>query len=303
MRYCDSPSTPPLTQGQAAPALGLSEDRARALVALWASLGGCLVSRLFGFIGTLRARGDRAVYARPAHYIAAAAGSSTAATYSLTLARSEGPLLVASIEHPSAGTASILASALRVGGQNRIDSDALCDAWCDPEGTTEDPAGLPHPLIVGTGDTLSLDVTGTALITTGIQTRGYHVDEVTAEVIAQAGELYVEGLNRSHAAAAVMSTVDDRVIRTHKTLTHLVAKETLTGDAARANFGAIIQTHRWAPKEGAIIPPRTPRKVAARVDVALRPNDSIQVQQRYTSAGGAGTAVLQLTMLGYRRFR
>lgn len=302
MNACDQ-QPPRIGVATAAPALALSEQRAGALLALWASLAGCLPSRILGYVDALKARGDRMAYARPAHYRADAAGSATAATYSRTLDRSAGPLVLVSVEHPQEGGADVIASALRVGGYNRIDSDVLCDGWCDPEGTTEDPRNLTHPLVVGTGDTFSLDVTGSALLTTGIQLRGYHVDEVTAEIIAQGGELYLEGLNRTHPAATVMTHVIDRVVRAKKHLTHLVAKETLAGDAVRANIGISIKGHRYLPAEGAVVPPRGLMKAAARISVDLEPNDSIQVQTRYTSAGGAGVARLQMTMMGRRRFR
>ncbi|MCC7108014.1 MAG: hypothetical protein IT382_01890 [Deltaproteobacteria bacterium] len=302
MRYCDQP--PALTiDGSVSPSVNLTPERAKALDAVWAAIGGCLATRILSFAAMLQARGDRTAYARPAYYRADNSGSATAGLYGFTLSRSEGPLVVCSIEHPQEGGANVLASALRVGGRNRIDSDALCDAWCDPEGTTEDPRNLPHPIVIGTGDTFALDVTGPALITTGLQVRGFHVDEVTAEIIARGGELYVEGFNRTHAAAAVMAATDDRVVREHKQLTHLVAKETLAGDTVRAAVSVTVRGQKWAPKDAAIIPPRGIAKALSRVDVALAPNDSIQIAQRYTSAGGAGTAVLQMTALGRKRFR
>ena len=302
MRICDQPPATTLA-GSVSPSVHLTPERAAMLDNVWAAMLGCLATRVLAFVGMLNARGEGRAFARPAYYRADNSGTATAAAYSFTLARNEGPLVVCSIEHPQEGGANVLASALRVGGRNRIDSDALCDAWCDAEGTTEDARSLPHPIVVGTGEVFALDVTGPAMITTGLQVRGFHVDEVTAEIIARGGELYVEGLNRVHAAAAVMAATDDRVIREHKQMTHLVAKETLTGDAVRSSVGIIVRSQRWSPKEGAIIPPRGTEKALARVDTHLAPNDSIQVQQRYTSAGAAGTARLQLTMLGRKRYR
>lgn len=283
----------------------LSPDRMRALVALWESLSSLRLSdRVVAFVRDRRARGDVAAYARPAHYVAAASGASTTAqSYVLELQRNAGQLVLCTVEHPSEGTASILATGLRVGGQQYVDSDAICDAWCDPEGTTEDPRDLPHPVVVGTGDTLSLDVTGTALLTTGLQMRGLHVDDVTAAVIRAAGELYVEGINKTFAAAAVMATTVHRLMKGAKSNTHLVAKETLGGDTARANVSILVKGDRILPKEGAVVPPRSLRKSGARLDVDFAPNDGVQLDCRYTSAGGAGTATLQLTLLGRRRYR
>lgn len=264
-----------------------------------------LVDRVLLFVSYAKARGVDA-FARPAHYVAAGAGSSTTAqTYSLQLVRNDGILLLTEIEHPTDGTADILCTQLTTGadGRGHVDSSAVMDSWCVAE-SSEDPRELPWPIIVGAGDTLAVGVTGTNLPTTGILVRGFHVDPITSEVFRYVGELFVEGWNKTHAAAAVMEDRTlDRTFRFDEEITHVTAKETLTGDAARSQVQITLKGYKLHPKAGAVIPPKSLRKPGSRLSASVTTNDSMQIDQRYTSAGGAGTAKLQVTILGRRRMR
>lgn len=265
-----------------------------------------LTERILAFVRDMKARGERDVFARPAHYVAAASGSSAAASYTLQLVRADGIFAVTEIEHPSDGTADILCSSLRVNGMQYVDSDAIMDAWCDAA-SSEDPRSLPWPIVVGAGDTMTSVVTGSNLNTSGIMVRGFHVDELTAAVLREVGELFVEGFNQTFAAAAVMGSNLDRVFQSEKEATHLVAKETLTGDAARSNVSISLKGQKLNPKDtgtgGLVIPPKSLRKAGARLSCGISPGDSYQQLPRYTSAGGAGTAKLQTTLIGRRRYR
>jgi hypothetical protein len=281
-----------------------SPERLATLVSAWESLAHLpLDERVLTWARIMRAKGEGGVFARTATYLAAASGSATAATYTLTLAHAEGHFVLVSLAHPSPGTADIIASALRLGAKNRIDSDVLCDAWCEAE-TDEDRRGLPHPLILDVGGTFSMDVTGTALNTTGLTVRGYHVDALTAEVIRASGELVLEGINHAPAIAPSMDSLTDRLFRCAKRLTHIVSKETLAGDAVRHNVSFSLKADKLHPKDGKVIPPLSTRKAGARVDVDVKPGDSLQLATRYTSVTGAGanTGKLQVTIIGRRHY-
>lgn len=265
-----------------------------------------LVERIFLWVTTAKARGLD-VFANPAHYVAVAAGSATAAEYTLELTRADmsgaAPIfMVTEIEHPSNGTADILCSSLKANGNETIDADAIADAWCDAL-SSEDQRALPWPILVPGNSSLVASFTGSSLNTSGLAVRGYHVDDLTAAVFRFVGELALEGYNRTYAAAATMETPIDRQFkRADKEVTHIVAKETLTGDAVRSSLEMLIKTIPIVPKRQAVIPPISVRKASARVQIPIATNDSVTVKSRYTSAGAAGTAKLQVTFIGRRRY-
>lgn len=265
-----------------------------------------LVERVFLWTTFAKQRGLD-VFARTAAYLAVASGSSTAAEYTLDLTRADAgglhpEFLLHELEHPSNGTADILFSSIKCNGNEHVTSDAIADAWCDAL-SSEDPRSLPWPIIVPGNSQLIARVSGSSLNTTGLKASGFHVDELTASVFRYVGELEVEGYNRTYAAAAIMSTdIDRKRLLPPKQLSHIVAKETLTGDAARSSLEILIKAIPAIPKRQAVIPPLSLRKAAARVNIGIDTNDSIVVLSRYTSAGGAGTAKLQVTALARRRF-
>lgn len=266
-----------------------------------------LVERLFLWTTFAKARALD-VWARPAHYIATAAGSAAAATYTLELTRADmggaSPIFLATeIEHPANGTADIVCSSFKANGNEHVDADVLADAWCDAL-SSENQRALPWPVLVPGNSSMELAFTGSSLNTTGLSVRGFHVDDLTAAVFRHVGEIVLEGYNKTYAAAAVMQTPIDRQHKqAPKELSHIVAKETLTGDAARSGLELLIRTIPLVPKRQAVIPPLSLRKASARVQIALNTHDSVNVTSRYTSAGGAGTAKLQITTIGRRRFQ
>jgi hypothetical protein len=266
-----------------------------------------LVERLFMWTTFAKLRGLD-VFARPAHYLATASGTSSAATYTTELVRHDiggfsSIFLVAEIEHPANGQADIVCSSIKANGNEIVDADVIADAWCDAL-TSEDQRALPWPIIVPANSSFEMQFTGGAVLnTTGVKVSGFHIDDLTAEVFRFVGELALEGFNKTYAAAAVMDTPIDRTFkREPKELSHIVAKETLTGDAARAAMTIQFKGTKIVPKDQAVIPPLSLRKASARVQIGLVPNDTVQVRSRYTSAGGAGTAKLQVTMIGRRRY-
>lgn len=265
-----------------------------------------LVERLFLWTTFAKTRGLD-VFARTAHYIATASGSATAAEYTLEIARAdaagaEPDFLVTEIEHPSNGTADILCSSLRTNGNELVDADVIADAWCDAL-SSEDQRSLPWPAIVSAKGQLIAKFTGSSLNTTGIKMSGFHVDDLTSAVFRYVGELALEGYNKTYSAAAIMSQdIDRKRLGPSKELSHVVAKETLTGDAARSSLEILFKGIPAIPKRQAIIPPLSLRKASARVQIRIETNDSTVITSRYTSAGGAGTAKLQITTIGRRRY-
>lgn len=268
-----------------------------------------LVERVLLWIRYAKLRGlEREVFARPAHYLAVASGSATAAEYTIETTQAdpggENPtLLLTEIEHPADGTADILCSSIRCNGNEHVDVDVLADAWCDAR-ASEDARALPWPIIVpGTPSKCILKFSGTNMNTTGLKTSGFHVDRLTRDVFRYVGELALEGFNKTYSAAAIMA---EPLARKHqladKELSHVVSKETLTGDTARNSVKLLFRTIPIVPREHAVIPPLSLRKAGARVQVGVRTNDTTTIESRYTSAGGAGTAKLQITTVGRRRY-
>ncbi len=263
-----------------------------------------LVERVFAVVAFLKSMGLPA-FCKRGNYVAVGAGASTVAqTYQLRLERNDGLLIIDSIGAPSSN-ADTICSSLRAGGAQYVVNDALMDAWAEVE-SSEDQRAFPWPVVMGAGDTLMLVVTGTGLTIIGIPVRGFHVDEMTAAIFRQVGELNVEGFNITMADARVMTGVISRVFQLDKEITHLVSKETLTGDTVRDAIGLQVKGIKLNPRDvgaaAAVIPPLSTRKSGARVSIGIAPGDSIDFTTRYTSAA-AGTAKLQMTALARRRYR
>jgi hypothetical protein len=245
------------------------------------------------------------VFAKTANFLAAAQGSSTTVQhYSLQTVKADGIFLITSIEHPSAGTADIIATGSEIGAYPWVHEDAVMDAWCDVE-TSEDVRGLPWPLVLQPQSVFSVDVTGTGLTIVGLTLHGFIVDNAVAEAFKAAGQLYVEGFNVTQVAAANMqAAVTPRVQSLHKECTHIVAKETLGGDTVRGNVRLRVKGVDLNPKQtsngGAVLPPQWWHKPGAQANISVAPGDTWELEPRYTSAGGAGTAKLQVTALGRR---
>lgn len=270
-----------------------------------------LGERIICLIGAMKARGEVGVYAKKAQYIALAGSTSTTAqVYKLQTVKEDATLAIVSVAHPSDGTASIIATSMSVDSGDYVHADAVMDAWCDAP-ASEDARGLPWPIVVGGGGTFTLRVTGTSLpISTsspaGLAVHGFHIDALTAAVLRQVGELFVEGFNITFAAAATMTEPVRRKFDRAKEFTHLVAKETLTGDTVRASMEFQFKDWRLNPHAGpeaVVIPPLSVRKAGARVSIAVEAGDRADFSYRYTSAAGTGTAILQVTGIGRARYR
>lgn len=282
----------------------IDSARLASLVELWEAFAQHpLERRIVEYVRAVRARGDQAAYARPAHYFAAAqAGASvTAAEYVLELDRGVRSFVLHTIESPDTAH-DVTVSKIQIAGANHVDADVLMEGFVTNESDLDESRQLPHPLVIDVAGRITIDCTGSALNTSGLQMRGYHVDDVTARVVMEAGELWVEGLTQSPAAAAVQATNTPRTMRIAKRQTHLLARETLTGDAVRANVSILVKGDRLMPRELAVIPPRSPVKGGALLDVDWVSNDTLVLDTRYTSAGSAGTAKLSLTFMGRRKF-
>jgi hypothetical protein len=129
--------------------------------------------------------------------------------------------------------------------------------------------------------------------------RGFHVDPFTADVLAER-ELAVTTVSRATTAATVMKVTEQFVFNRALEVSHLLALETLTGDAARASIGGEVKGVELFPS-GYMLPPASPAKVGTRLDVQLDSGDIFAPEFLYTSAGGAGTATLALSFIGCRR--
>jgi len=268
-----------------------------------------LTERVLVFVGQMKAAGNKDVFAKRVHLLAKNVQAGTAAaTYSLQLLTSDGILLIDDMQHPAAGAADCLVQSLRVNGLRYIDSAVLADQWMEDE-TTETGRGLPWPIVCGARDTLEYDVTqpGALLNTVGLVVSGFHVDEFTAEVFRQCGELWMRGVNQTMAAGAVMTTdgTSNFQFQRDQELTHLVAKETLGATVVRTNVSLQVKKDPMIPAvdvRSFVVPPASIRKPRARCSVAVAAGDSFEFSARYTG-NGVDTAKVQLSLFGRRRYR
>jgi hypothetical protein len=257
-----------------------------------------LEEALFRAAGVLRDVSAKA-FIRPAYVVLdQTTGSTTANAYEKQIDE-RVPFVMVQLEKPSADA---LITKLRAGAAEHIDGELTAEAITDDESNSDNVQELVAPVVNGPGRILHVAATGTGLPTTRLQVRGYFVDELLAAGIRYAGELAAFGLNKTYTAAAVMGgTMIPSIVSQPIDVERLLLRETLTGDAARSGFSLKVHQHELAPYNTGV-PPRYHNRPGARVRIPLRCSDTIQMTPRYTSAGGAGTALVQTSWVGRRVF-
>lgn len=253
-------------------------------------------------------------YLHPAMTTLLALGTTTNGRWERKLEGLRRPLIVCTLEQPDSNGDSLIDNLLS-GGIDHVQNSVLSKHLCHNESGTEQQSPLVAPIVVMPAQTLRVNATKvTTNLTTGsLIVRGFTCDAYLARAVELAGELSALSLAKTYSAAAVMggSDVDD-VVRQPLDVERLVAKETLSGDAAFSAFSLKLPMPRGADgfKESevelapfnAAIPPSSVKHAGARVFMQLRPQERIAMQPRYTSAGGAGTAALTLSFIGRRVF-
>lgn len=260
-----------------------------------------LEERVPELVRRLAAAGLHNGWARPAHYGVDPLGSVSATKASLEriLEGKHGAFVAHTIGHPG-GTNTVVK---RIGNYGRniiLEGDALPEHFLDVITDDDEARPLPWPVVWNAGDTMVFEFSADSGLDTltRITVRGFHVDAHLAEILKQR-ELSITTITRTTTAATRMKLDNAFVITKAQEVSHLLAKETISGDAVRVNVGLVFKGQQVLPS-GEVLPPSTPAKTGCRFDATLDVDDKVTPELLYTSAGGAGFASLALTFIGCR---
>lgn len=266
-----------------------------------------LEQRVLELVRRLRKEGIADARARPAAYpLTPTTQSATSCVLDYELEPTFGPFVVVVIGHPNNDNGGVVVTLTKLGtiSRNVLDGDTPAEHLCDVDSDSDEARPLPWPIVFEAGGQMHLEASAASGLDTFTHApvRGFHVDDYTAELLRQR-ELGVLPVSRSYTAAATMqSEVSHQVTARPLDVSHLLARETLTGDTVRARVRLKLKTGIDLLPGGKVIPPSSPAKAGARLEVPLRKDDTITPELLYTSALGTGTAALKLTFVGSRRY-